>query len=44
MTKEIRKKPWNKNETYKCFKCGEWFRLKMTLNHHKCEEKERKYG
>ena len=33
----------NKKKTYYCPKCGEWFRLKMALNNHKCEEKERKY-
>lgn len=33
----------NNYEKYKCELCGETFRLKMTLNTHKCKNKERKY-
>ena len=30
-------KRFNKKKIYQCPKCKEWFRLKMSLNLHKCK-------
>lgn len=31
-------KKFNRRRIYQCLKCKEWFRLKMTLNTHKCKK------
>ena len=30
---------YNKKKIYQCIHCKEWFRLKMSLNNHKCKNK-----